>query len=198
MSDNWEHAYNDEELDTYVRGQASDTLTQAIERDMAVTPALRAEIALLRGIRPALEKEAPVSPPGELGWRRLEAALSDAPQERLLQNRATPNHWRVAAIALGIAVIAQGALLLMPKVVQQEARFHTASQADEGFELAVAFEPDAQIATVATLLANAGAQIVDGPSAAGLYRIRFETAEAWEAGKTLLDAAPAVSFVAQP
>lgn len=198
MSDEWEHRFSEEDVTAFVRGQATPALVEEIEREMAHNDKLRAEISLQQGLRPALSAIATGMPPGELGWRRLEAALADAPQSNETSAPTQPDYWRIAAIALGVAVLIQGAFLVAPSFAPNEARFQTASQPEAAIELAIAFKAEASIAEIVTLLNNAGAQLADGPSALGLFRVKFETQQALIDGKILLESSDIVTLVARP
>lgn len=202
MSDTWEHKFSEEEVAAFVRGRAAPELSQEITREMAQDLDLRAEVALQRGLKPALAGMATGMPPGELGWRRLETALkadmTQTPVQSTAQPTSQPIYWRIAAIALGVAVLVQGAFLAAPSIAPSDARFETASHTQEVFELAIAFRDDASIAEISATLAKSGAQLSDGPSAAGLFRVKFETQAARNEGQKILQEADVVSLVARP
>lgn len=82
------------------------------------------------------------------------------------------------ASAAAVAVIAlQGAV--MTGVVGSRGAgpaYETASAVEAGSFALVAFAPDAKAAQIAEALKSAGASIVEGPRASGLYRLRLSAA----------------------
>lgn len=202
MSDTWEHKFSEEEVSAFVRGQATAALSQEITQEMAQNAELRAEVSLQKGLKHALAGLATGMPPGELGWYRLEVALKNdakqAPAQTAVQPVSHPGYWRIAAIALGVAVLVQGAFLAAPSITPDEARFETASRTEAVFELAIAFRDDASIAEISVALEQSGAQLSDGPSASGLFRVRFETQDALNEGQKHLQEADVVTLVARP
>lgn len=141
----------------------------------------RAELEAQRRIT-ALYREATAAPSGADGSAalgrlalRLDAEAAPAPR------RATPRFgWRlVAVLQFGvIAALAWTVWLLRPAVEPADApamyRGLAAAPSHAGGDAIVFFAADASEIDVRRTLRRAGARIVDGPSAAGAYLLRFE------------------------
>lgn len=185
-----DRSFSDEELLDYARGDASDALAARIEAAAAQDQMLQAEIAVLQSFKPALAID-DMQPPGELGWKRLEASINA---------EATPARstslWRIAATVLGLAVLGQGAYIAtqMPGNPDQ---FRPVAEVAEAHVLGVVFEDTTTMADLAALLSAAEARIIDGPSAIGLYRLAFVSAEAREAARETLATSSFVSLIAE-
>jgi anti-sigma-K factor RskA len=141
-----------------------------LEQVIALNEALPAPGARAAGkLFAALDAE-PARTPGF--WRRLDvgARLGD-----LLSPRALG--WLAAAACLLVAV--EAGFLLKP--AQGPADYVTASRreapATAGRFALVAFAPEAGAAEIAGFLARNGAQIVEGPRAGGVFRVRLGGAE---------------------
>ena len=190
--------FSEDDLLNYVRGAASPELSARIEAMTARDPALKAEIALMRGLGPALRDAEADQPPSEFGWRRIEAAIRrEGAGRRPGPSRRQVVVWRVAAAFLGIAVLGQaGYITSLPTTVEAPI-YRTASGATEEYVLGVAFAPDATAAAIAGLLRDAGASVVDGPSALGLYRVAFASQEALRDGQMQFGTSPLIDLVAE-
>jgi anti-sigma-K factor RskA len=181
----------DETLIAYVRNRLSPEEEERIGRAADRDAALRAEIALARGIAAALDREAEERAPGELGWARLSRALDAEPARR--QGRRPL--WQLAAAAAAAVVVWQVAAvpLLSPPA---EVGYQPVTEQPAGaFALRVAFAPDATEAEIRELLREIGAGVTGGPSAIGLWQLGFADAAARDAGLARLQAAPIVESV---
>ena len=190
--------FSEDDLLNYVRGAASPELSGRIEAMTARDPALKAEIALMRGLGPALRDGETGQPPNEFGWRRIEAAIRrEGAGRRPAPSRRQVVAWRVAAAFLGIAVLGQaGYITSLPTTVEAPI-YRTASGATEEYVLGVAFAPDATAAAIADLLRDTGASVIDGPSAIGLYRVAFTSQEALRDGQMQFGTSPLIDLVAE-
>lgn len=184
-------AFTEDDLLDHVRGRGSEEMAQRITALEAEDDAFRAEMAVMRGLKGALADQD--AGPGAFGWKRLEAAIA---AETAAPARDTPNWWRIAAVFFFVAsaglaaVVANRAALDAPT-------YRTASEVSAGLVLGVIFAPTAAAADMADLLRSADAQIIEGPSAIGLFRIAFETEEARAAGLATFEASPLIALVAQ-
>jgi anti-sigma factor RsiW len=190
--------FSEDDLLDYVRGAASPALAERIEATMARDPAFKAEIALMRGLKPALEGADTGPSSAEFGWRRLEAEIRrDGAQPRgapLLRQVAI---LRVAAVLLVIVGLGQAGYIASLLNTGEEPTYHTATKATEAYALGIAFAPEATAAEIGQLLRDADARVIDGPSALGLYRVAFGSAEALEGGQALFQASPLITLVAE-
>lgn len=170
--------FSEDQLLTYVRGAASPALADRIEAMMARDAAFRAEIALMRALKPALQGADWGRPPGEFGWRKLETAIRrDEARRRLAPSPRQVGFWRLAAAFLGVAVLGQAAYIASIPTTVEEAAYRTASGASEMHVLGVGFAPDASVAEIGDLLRDVDGRVIDGPSALGLYRVAFQSEE---------------------
>lgn len=165
------------DLEELLAFHANGTLTpgeaERVERALAEDPELASELALVRAVRAGLREATEVPTAGELGWGRLRR---DVRRER--RRALIGRTWRPAlALAAGLALVIQAGLL-----------FRLTSPVDPGAELAggptghlqVTFVEEATEARIREVLREAGARIVDGPGAVGVYRLRLEPAPATE------------------
>ncbi|MEM7642853.1 MAG: hypothetical protein AAF366_10020 [Pseudomonadota bacterium] len=185
--------FSEDELLAFAQGRADSGLAVRIETARADDPGLAAELALMAGLKPALAGAAgAVNPPGEMGWRRLEAAIGQ--QAAPARAAGSVALWRAAAVVFGLAAIGQG-LYFGTGQDGTAPGYQTAS--DEIFEhvLAIGLQPDATEAEIRAVLQAANARLVDGPGASGLYRVAFETAAALADGRLQLEAAEIVQLV---
>ncbi|MEL7217153.1 MAG: hypothetical protein AAGK01_01835, partial [Pseudomonadota bacterium] len=145
-------------------------------------------------------QDAASSAPGEFGWARIEreisrnahnsapaAANDDAP----FWKRPRFAGWQVAA-SVAVAVLGWQALVV-PAITSapadDPAAYTLAGGGSEAeFTLRVSIQPNVTEADMRVLLGEVGAQIVDGPSAIGLYTLSFADAEAKSAAETDLAA----------
>ncbi|MEM7693080.1 MAG: hypothetical protein AAF318_01405 [Pseudomonadota bacterium] len=177
-------------LQDLVRGRLSEAETERLNDAIRDDPALEAEYRLISALNTA--DPAPHAFPGELGWARLSKAIDNEPAQKSQGPRVTL--WQAAA-GVAVAVVAWQ-FTVAPLLVQDAApRYVTATgtSAPAGeATLRVTIAPTASERTIRTLLRDAGAQIVDGPSAIGLYTLGFQTEDARTAGVGLFAASPTV------
>lgn len=189
--------FTQDELLDFVQGKAEPDLAARIEQARGTDTALAAELALMEGLKPALAL-GDANPPGELGWRRLEAeiARTEAAPRPAAANTSGGRlvMWKAAAVFLGIAALGQAAYLFSTPA-DREPVYQTATQGVDAPVLALRFQPTATEAEIRALLQSAEARLVDGPGASGLYRVAFETAEALDRARPLLAASAAVDAV---
>lgn len=148
---------------------ANDTLEGAerteVERHVAGCAQCQSELALLQALRTTLQAQ-PQADAGELGLQRL---LRDVRK----QPGARPRWLLPAAMAAGLVIAVQAVMLMQTSPVETVYAPLSGPAASETL-LQVEFAPDAREAALRAALQAVGARIVDGPSAAGLYRIALE------------------------
>lgn len=154
-----------DEIEALLPFLANDTL-QGHERAevmdaVASDPELQAQLAALRAIRATMQAETAYSP-GEMGLARLMRDVDTAPPARA---PLRPRLWQAVAAALLAVVVAQA---LWPLRGQDPGGMRLAG-GEPAF--VVAFAPDTPESALRALLLEAGAQIVGGPSALGLYQL---------------------------
>jgi hypothetical protein len=188
--------FSEDELMAFVSGTASPDLSSRIDETQAREPALKAEIALMQSLKPALAGMPGMQDtPTELGWHRLQAAIRHE-QHGVEQTSVTPRIalWRAAAVFFGVAALGQATYLAM-SVDTPVAGYQTATEASEDHILVVSFGPDTSESAMRHLLQTTNARLVGGPGPSGLYRVAFDTNDALETGRVLLQDADIIELV---
>lgn len=137
-----------------------------VERHVAGCTQCQSELALLQSLRTTLQAQTQTDA-GELGLQRLLRGVRREP-------RARPRWLLPAAMAAGLVIAVQAVLLMQTSPVEMVYAPLSGPAASETV-LQVEFAPDAREAALRAALQAVGAHIVDGPSAAGLYRIALES-----------------------
>lgn len=190
--------FSEDELLAHMRGEAAPELSQRIEAAAANDPALCAEIATMQGIKQALMDGETGNPPGEFAWRKLEAAIREEPTSaQQSRSSGAVTWWRAAAVFLGLAVLGQGAYLVVNQTPHEAAGFRTASHATEQHVLAIRFAPGTQVDAMTALLRGANARMIGGPGASGLYRVAFASDDARQAARAVFDGSDIVTLIAE-
>lgn len=135
---------------------------------------LRGEVIFLEALREGLREATEVPQAGELGLARLRRSLRQERRRSLVRRTLRP----ALALAAGLILIFQAVVLLQPS--DDGARLAGAARAD----LQVSFVAKATEAEIRALLHRVDARIVDGPSAAGLYRLQLDARPEDEAAWT--------------
>jgi len=189
-------ARSDEALIAYIRGRLPEDEAARLAAEAAESPALAAEIALMRGIAAAVDADAAVATPGELGWARLSRAI-DAEAARPAARVRRPL-WPLAASAAAAVLVWQVVAVPLFTPGDQGPGYAPVSEEPSGdFSLSVAYAPTATEAEIRALLLEIGARVTGGPSAIGLWQLGFDSAAARDAGLARLQAADIVE-TAQP
>ncbi|MEM8728928.1 MAG: hypothetical protein AAGF79_03335 [Pseudomonadota bacterium] len=179
---------DDETLLDYIADRLDPDSRAAIETQAAADPELATDIALMRSMRQALQTETDAQAPGALGWKRLERAI-EASTPATVPRRPM---WQVAAAAAVVAVLGWQ-FVAMPVLNGSGPGLQTASDAPvEGMSLTVAFVPDSTEAQIRDLLVQTGGQIVEGPSALGLWQVQFDNQAARDAALDAFGTAPSL------
>ncbi|MBY5933557.1 hypothetical protein KUV51_11150 [Tateyamaria omphalii] len=181
---------SEDELLAHVRGETDSETAARIEAQADADPALRAELEMMAGLRCAL---ALGDGAAEGGWDRLAAEI----ERTKPANQPNRPVWRIAAMFLGAVVLVQGTFLIVGGGSEDGPLYRTVSETPADATLAVTFASETTAAEIEALLRSAGANIVDGPSALGFYRLVFVDAAAREAAQTALETSPFVEIVAE-
>lgn len=184
----------------YVNGTLSDDDRAAVEAALASDPALAGDVAAFAKISEAVKSNTdPAFDATEFGWQRLRKSLSETENARTSDStfatvqdagvvaaamRSRPANensaiWRIAAAVLGIIAIGQAILIAQPARVDGNDGYVTAgAETPASFTIKVSFQSDAAMGDVTALLERVDGTLISGPSAVGLYRVSFETADA--------------------
>ncbi len=180
----WIAWYPDGDLPGAVRG--------AIERHAAECGACRREIASIEGDLGA--SAALAAPAPERVFARVMERIDQAPRELAAPRAPGARAWPRAALAAGIAVVVlAGAAGLFASRLGWERSNPPYEQATAaplpatGPQLDVVFRAEAPLAEIQAALAELHANIVAGPSAAGVFRVALPTDAETEAAATRLE-----------
>jgi anti-sigma factor RsiW len=136
-----------------------------VERHVADCAQCQSELALLKTLRNTLQAQ-PQTDAGELGLQRLLRSVRKEPGAR-------PRWLLPAAMAAGLVIAVQTVMLMQTGPVET-VYAPLSGPATGEVVLQVEFTPDAREVELRAALHAVGARIVDGPSAAGVYRIALE------------------------
>lgn len=151
-------------LPFHVTGKLDAEDRERVERGLQADESLRAEREFLEVLRDGVREATDVPDLGELGLARLRRSVRQERRRAFVSRNVRP----ALALAAGLILVLQTVLLLQP--ADDGARLVGAAGAD----LQVTFAPDATEGELRELLQSVDAQIVDGPSAAGLYRLELD------------------------
>ncbi len=189
MAINFETLSDDEKsarLLDYVKGRLDEAARAQIDEIAAGSPDVREELEYYKGLARAAEVELDQeAAPGEMGWARLSREIA-AEKAASVPAAANDNGrwWRYAAMALALVVSGQFAAQFIPAAQDQaeDQRYIPASVQSTDTMVQVTFVPEASEASIRSLLNAAGANIVSGPSALGIYELGFMNEAARDAG----------------
>ncbi|WP_138468831.1 hypothetical protein [Poseidonocella sp. HB161398] len=186
----------DDRILAYMQDRLDPAARAEFEAEMAARPALAAEIAMLQGtVREFGRSELPAGS-REAGWERLSAAIDAERMPRPANRNRALAALKVAGIVA--ATVAVWQFGVVPQLPQQEPGFITATETAEGPVLRAAFVPGATLGEVTQLLQEAGARVIDGPGALGLYTLGFADDAARDAAEARLAADPLVAAISRP
>jgi len=164
----------DEMLPFLANGTLEPEERAALERALEEDEPLRRELDFVARLRTGVKAASDAPDPGELPLRR---ALKRIEREEARTRRPSP-WWRAAAIAAGIAVVVQSGVIVRqlyaPAPGGPELLGERTTATDGRVVLQVTFAAEAREAEIRTLLRSLRATIVDGPSAAGVYRVALD------------------------
>ncbi|HEX5635901.1 MAG TPA: hypothetical protein VFY78_02345 [Gammaproteobacteria bacterium] len=155
----------DEQLDLpwYVNNSLDTNRRQAIETQLSADTELKLEAEFLQHVRQQVKHPASASP-GEFGWQRLKNQIQET------QKPGHPRRWQGLAIAASVLLMIQGGVLF--KLLQTDDSYAPLSGVTHSQPtIQIRFNPDVREADMRKLLLDIHGQILDGPSANGLYRV---------------------------
>jgi len=174
---------------SYVQGRLTDSEQEAIDIAIADDLQWSEELAFYQGLSNAAEPAA-VPAGQEFGWARLSKSIDQevakAAETSPAANDNTP-FWRAAALALGfIALVQTGYLFVGTDTPNGEPNAETPIYVPVAqtahLEARIIFVEDATSADISALLTQIDAEIVAGPSAIGLYDVRFKSEDSRDTG----------------
>jgi len=146
-------------------------VAEALEKDEN----LKKEYELLKSISTAMQTDE-IQTPGEIGLARLKRSMKTSTQssQQTVQKSSATTRWKFAAIAASLLLIVQVSFTLN-QTSEQEYYQPLGSEKKSQDTITVTFSPTATEQQIREVLLASHALIVDGPSAAGIYRVRSTT-----------------------
>lgn len=188
--------WSEDVLLAYAQGRATPEQSARIKAAADSDPHLAAELAVMAGLRSALRDTTDAPDARAFGWKRLEREIGQSAPAPQAPTVTRGSAWRVAAVLLGAVVLAQAAYMGFVPRTGDAARYETVTEQGDGAVLGLSFAPQTTAEEMAELLRATGGQIIEGPSALGLYRVRFDSDRAREAALVVLDGSDLVDLVA--
>ncbi|VAX09734.1 hypothetical protein MNBD_GAMMA26-1184 [hydrothermal vent metagenome] len=176
MTDTTQKETTDKLLPWYINNTlSSEEKVEVIAYLEAGGKEAEAELQLLQKIAEQSQQNCNMPSPGELGWKRLQRQIRAEGRENVaVQSKGSGLTWYRPALAAALAIIVvQGAFLLDNKSGSDGDLYQplSASQAQTPL-LQVQFSPATTAQQVREVLRAAKVNIVDGPSAVGIYRLQ--------------------------
>ncbi len=175
---NEQHAHPEELLPFYVNGSLDADEHQQVENHVAACGQCRDEIALLQSLQTRVAEIDAHTAPGEFGWQRLQRDMRKPA-------RQTRRSWMKMALAASLLVVVVQSGWLLQLSLSQNDYIPAGAHLQQGVILQVAFRPQATASQIHQLLDAIDAEIVGGPGAAGVYRIRLHNRSEGDASQPL-------------
>jgi len=157
-------------LPYYVNGTLSDEETALIEKELADNQGLQQEIEFLQALRAQVKQQEFNTSPGELGLKRLQRSIA-AEAKASSTHTASNTIWRMATVAACLMLVIQTVIVNFDTETPYLAAGGKTPTSPQGQIISVTFTPDVTEQAIRQLLLDTNAQIVDGPSAIGIYRL---------------------------
>lgn len=170
----------EELLPLYVNNTLSGDQKEHVRREIETNESLRSEMIFLEAINDRVKSEL-IRSPGELGWRRLKKELlannSWNVQEPTEQARhGARSWWKGLAVAASLAFVLQSTYVMYEHQKPPQ-DYRALSTGEYKGAIKVRFIPEVRESEIRRLLLEMNGEIVKGPSAMGLYDIRFDNHE---------------------
>lgn len=153
----------------YVNGSLTGQERADVESHVQHCEYCQQQVALLRLMRDSMQQTSVDGFPEEFAWQRLKR---DMQQQPVTQAHQKPGWWRQGiAVAAAVVIAVQAGLIVS---LNQDVESYTqAGYKQPGTILQIKVNPAASEAQFRELLLGINAELVAGPSATGLYRIRL-------------------------
>lgn len=165
----------DDDVLSYVKGTMSDAERLSFETELQTDKYLAAEVDVMLAARSEFAHQAVPTSAALTGWDRLSASIDEsaATPNAANDNRA-PVRQTLQMAAAAVLAVGVWHFAISPSFVGSDApTFRTASTAALATELNVVFRENASIGEISALLLSMKGSLVDGPSALGVFKLRF-------------------------
>lgn len=178
MHANHEHCW--ELIPWVVNGRASDVEQRAVLAHAETCAECRGELQRHRALHSHMRGRDDVIPAPNAALQKLLAQIDEQPQTEPVKTARLKRPWLVAALWLQWVAIAALASALFTSTRQPEyttLSTPTPAASDPTAALRVVFAPDASLSKVNELLRQVEANIIAGPSEAGVYTLSAPAGE---------------------
>jgi len=169
----------------YVQGRLSATERAEIDLAIAADNGLAEELSYYQAMANANEPVAK-SADHEFGWARLSKSIdaeTSAPASQPIAANDNSFKWKLATMAFGLIALAQAGIMMSTSApADSETAVYVPVTQNSNHEVRLIFTDNATNKQIRTLLNQIGAEIVTGPSALGIYNVRFASEAEGEAG----------------
>ena len=163
-----ETPHPDDLLPWYVNGSLSATELADVESHIKDCKQCQQEITLLQAMQEVAGQEVDALPT-EFAWQRLRRDIRQLPVDEKIR---TKNFWPwAAATAAMLIIVVQTAIIV--DLGQLESTYTLAGLQAQGAIAQVRFHPESTEEDIRAALLAVEAEIVAGPGASGIYRIRL-------------------------
>ena len=160
----------DDFLAFYVNGTLTDDEQDKVESHLGGCERCQKELALLRTMRDVTRQQQEKALPQEFAWQRLKR---DIKQQDSTSIASRSRAWWKPAIGIAAALIMTLQAVFIFNLKNDIETYGQAGYQYGGVVMQIKVNPKATEAQLRELLLKIDAEIVSGPSAAGLYRIRL-------------------------
>lgn len=158
-----------EDLPWLVNGSLDDAEREGLQAAIDASPELQREQAFLQALRHSI-KQPQAEAPLEMGWQRLRRDIHAE------KRRGVSTTWRLLAVVASLLLVIQSLVVWLPN--DDATHYQPLSSAAPKNSVQVRFVGSASQASIQQLLRQQHLRIIDGPSAAGLYRLLGEADKA--------------------
>jgi hypothetical protein len=185
-----ERVYSDKEIVAFLSDRMSAEEAASLRAQALRDQALAAELALADGLLAAERGDPDRPPPSDTVWKRISGAIEADRTEGPRRASPAPMAFAqmAAAAAFAVAVWHFAVIPLLDRPQTGADQYQPASADHTPFTAKATFHPTAQEAAIRAALLKANANIVAGPSAIGVYDLRFDGADAQASGVASLRA----------
>jgi len=159
----------DELLPWVANKTATEDELREVEAYAGENPDARQELEFLGKLREGVKTASSDTSPGELGLARLRRSIA-VERSASASSPSRLRWWQAAAVAATVVIAIQAAFLFGP--TDRDGTLTTATGPGfDGATIQVTFVGEARETAIRELLLDLGLEIVEGPSAVGVYRL---------------------------
>lgn len=162
----------DDLLAFYVNGTLTDAERHKVELHISACERCQKELALLHTMRDVTRLQQANDFPKEFAWQRLRRDIN---QQDNISISSRPRVWWRPAIGIAAALVITLQAVVIFNLKTDIDTYGQAGYQYDGVIIQIRVNPKATEAQLREMLLKIDAEIVSGPSAAGLYRVRLSS-----------------------